>query len=207
MKEKLTLRNLLICCAAFLAVLFFCLSFAVNMKGNGSEGGHALSVTFKGIIWGCKEVVGEMGGATMVVAPSVIFEGAKLSSLGLNIFGFLGVLFPLLAAIGAVVVLFVVKNEKVKKFVLLGCALLFVVGGVFQFLIVPGAKASTTAQLLNENPDVVGHEEELKLFVDTIFKELGAKLGALSVISGIFTILGGCAVAASQFVPEKKLVK
>ena len=174
------------------------------MKGTLVDGHQDIALTFKGIIWGCKDVVGTADGVTETVPVSYFTGGAKLSSMGLNVFGFLGVLFPLLAAIGAVVVVFVVKNPLVKKIALLGAALFFVVGGVFQFLIVPGAKASTMATLLRENPDVAGHEQELKLYIDTLFANLDPKLGALSVISGIFTILGGCAIVASEFVPEKK---
>lgn len=199
--KKITLKEILVFAAAFVGLLVFCLSFAVNLKGTMVESDNVIKMTFKGAIWGCKEIKGELNGRVEVASSYELFG---LSSTGLNLFGFFGVLLPLLAAIGAVVVLFAVKNEKVRMYILLGLAFLFVLGGIFQFLLVPGEKACALHQFMKEHPDYAPYKAEVKTYIEQIFIAYNIKLGALSILSGIFTILSGGALVASQLVKTNK---
>ena len=148
MKEKLTLRNVVILSAAFLGLLFFCLSFAAKSYLNVNEDGYMMSYRF------------------------------------LN-----------------VVVAFALKNEKAKKFALIGAGVLAVIGGVFIFF---GGETGPRSLLYAEigSLDNIGYWEG-------VLKGNGHTWGlrGLGVTIGVFAILVGCAFGASPFLPEKKLGK
>lgn len=203
MKKYLTLRNVIVASAVFIALLVFLLSFAVNASGISSISGVSIRVTFKNIVWGSKVMVGtEL--STGETHSAVFFEMFGISSTGLNLPVFFGVLLPLIAAIALVVCFFVVKNKKVFTYVVFGAALFFVVGGILQFFSVSGLESALARQLINEG-DLT--KTEAKQAASLLVSGYNLKVSALSIISAILTILAGGGLVASQFIKDKELVK
>ena len=194
MKEKLTLRNVVIWGAAFLGVLFFFLSFAAKSYMNIVDGGYAFSYRFCNAFWNGSRIEVYTNGMYISELPLV----GKPFALPI-----IGLILLLLTSIGSVVISLVLKDEKIKKFVLIGAGVLAVVGGVFIFF---GGEtgprtyiyAETNGQGLN---DVKHWENALRA------EGFTWGLRPLGVIIGVFAILVGGAFAASPFLPEKKLLK
>ena len=202
MKKYLTLRNVIMASAVFVVLLFFFLSFAVNVNGFFNDGTDNYKVTLKGVIWGATQF-GGVNLSTGAKLSSPVYLVFGISSTGLNLPVFFGLLFPLLGAIALVVCFFVIKNKKVFGYVALGIALVFVVGGILQFLAMPGLKSSMLREFLKTG----FNEVEAKSFLNLALSTYGFKIGALSIMSGIFTILSGGALVVSQFIKDKELVK
>lgn len=191
MKKFLTLKNILLCAGALCGILVFALSFASGMSGI-IEG---IQAKIPNIIWGATQIKGNINGHVEVIA---FYEGFGLTSSGVLALPFIGVLLALLAAIGACVVMFVVKNEKTRKIVLLVCAGLILLGGVFQFF--SGAMfPNHVANRMIANGVI---PESNRPYVIQMFVQMHAN--AAVYITGVIGILGGLAVGASQFLPEKK---
>ena len=190
MKEKLTLRNLVICIAAFIALLAFCLSFAVKAHITVEGADYRLYTA----VWHVEKVVGfENGHSETMILPK---EYTSLFALPL-----VGFILALVAGVGAVVISLLVKNEKLSKILVLVCAVLMVVGGVFMFFVgETGIRTFTIA-----NGGTLTDVTEMK----EVIKQLGGKYytGALGIILAILTLLAGAAMGAFQFLPDKKLVK
>ena len=194
MKEKLTLRNVVIWGAAFLGLLFFFLSFAVKAQVYGpGEGGQIAYVTVNAL-W---------GGNSM----EIYFNG-QLAESGAAVgkpfvLPIIGVILLLVAVIGAVVVSFLVKDNKLSKILLIASGALAVVGGVFVFFV--GESGLRTFAYLMMGDEGLNNMD----MVRAEMKEAGFKSGprALGVILGIVAILVGGSFAAAPFLPEKKLVK
>ena len=191
MKEKLTLRNAIICGAATLGFLFFCFSFLGGAQMRFSTGGYSAEYIFRNAIWSGGYVIGKANGAVVVEGPCT---GAPTA------LPIIGIILVLLSALGAAAIAFFIKDEKIKKISLIGAGVLSVVGGVFVFFV--GETAIKTFWALNEAPMPF---EEFK----EVYKSVGASWGprAFTVIIGVIGILCGCAYGVSQFVPDKKLVK
>ena len=192
MKERLTLRNVVIWGAAFIGLLFFFLSFAVSAKLTFAEENHFAEYTFGNAIWNGGSIVGKDNGR-------VIVEGTVQGSpFALPI---VGIVLVLVSALAAAIISFAVKDEKIKKYALIGAGVISVTGGIFVFFV--GETAVRTYCVLSDYP--LSKLDYLK----NILKANGAEWGpgALGIITGIFSILSGCAYAASQFLPEKKLIK
>ena len=190
MKEKLTLRNIIICSAAFIALLIFCLSFAVKAHIE-IEGAHYRFFT---AVWHIEKVVGvENGHIETTMLPK---EYTSLFALPL-----VGFILALVAGIGAVVIALLIKNEKLSKILILVCAVLMIAGGVFMFFV--GESAIRTFTLANGG--TLAHVTEMK----EVMKELGGKYytGALGIICGVLSILAGAVMGVFQFLPDKKLAK
>ena len=190
MKEKLTLRNIIICSAAFIALLAFCLSFAVKAHIQ-IEGAHYRFFT---AVWHIEKVVGvENGHIETMMLPK---EYTSLFALPL-----VGFILALVAGIGAVVISLLVKNEKLGKILVLVCAVLMITGGVFMFFV--GESGIRTFTLANGG--TLADVTEMK----EVMKQLGGKYytGVLGIILAILTLLGGAAMGVSQFLPNKKLAK
>ena len=190
MKEKLTLRNIIICSCALLAVLVFCLSFAV--KGYMDvEGSH---IKLFNAVWNpAKVFISENGHS-----ETIILRKEQTSVFALPLIGFILVL---VAGIGAVVVSFLFKNEKLAKILVLVCAGLGIVGGVFMFFV---SETTVRTFCMAET----GSLDDLQRLKD-ILKESGGKYytGTLGIICGVLSILGGVAIGVSQFLTDKKLAK
>lgn len=202
MKKYLTLRNVIMASAVFVVLLFFFLSFAINVNGTFYDGAHRYKVFIKGVVWGATE----FGGVNLDTGENMsssVYLAFGIATTGLNLPVFFGLLLPLLGAIALVICFFVIKNKKVFSYVALGIALVFVVGGILQFLVMPGLKSS----MLREYLKTGFNEVEAKSFLNLALSTYGFKIGALSIISGIFTILSGGALAVSQLIKDKELAK
>ena len=198
MKDKLTLRNLLICVAFLFGLLVFIFSFlAAYRMADGSDWTQVNT-----IIWGARTSVSS-DGSSHTVAPEDADKAVALSVVG----AFL----VLLGAVCALVIALVgdkfLKDEKVRKIVLFVAGGFMVLGGVFTFFTQNGyEQVNIVDKLVNPMtgakiyPTVADYRKAMK--------DAGLTLHcALPVISGILAILGGGAVVASQFVPDKKLGK
>ena len=188
MKDKLTLRNLLIWVAGLFGILVFVFSFITAYRlSHGSDW-----TQINGIIWGARTTT-MSDGSSHTAAPE---DATK--ALGLPL---VGAILVFLGAVCAVVVsLFgekFLKDEKIRKIVLFVAGGFMVLGGVFTFFTMG---AFEELQAKEGNVTVQQYRDALAA--------LGMKASCgLPIVSGILAILGGGAVVASQFVPDKKLGK
>ena len=180
MKEKLTLRNVAIWFAALLALVVFIVSFTAKFWYGTKAGG----IMFNNIIWGSKYGAEWSGGHEY---------GASIPGVGPAVLPMIGIILVLLSAIGAVVVSFVVKDEKLRKIIILVCAGLMLLGGVFAFITRPtGAKLLWAAVHFKE-------EDAIKLGYNPRCPG--------GTACGILAIVGGVAIAVPQFLKDIKFVK
>ena len=186
MKKVLTLRNILILGAAFLAILVFVFSFLASLRvTNGSDW-----YEFKGIIWGVSRVNYSDGSAQIL---------AKDDRMGASVLALIGAILVLLGGLCACVLAFFgdkFLSEQVKKFAILGCAFLLVLGGVFTFF-AEGGFYQAYANKIGGGATADDVKKMLTFGGSTVSC-------ALPIISGILAILAGGAAAASQFVPDKQ---
>lgn len=105
----------------------------------------------------------------------------------------IGIILVLLGAIGAVVVGFVLKDEKLRKIITLACAGVMLLGGVFAFITLPTAR-----KLL---------WQAVHMTVEQV-KELGYKASCPGgTACGILAIIGAITIAVPQFIKDIKFVK
>ena len=185
MKKFLTLRNILICGGAFLAILVFIFSFVAAFRVTSSNGTWS---EYQGIVWGARTIKFS-DGSSETAAPQ--------DAIGAVVLPLIGAILFILAGLGSIVlVLFGDKflSEQVKKIGFIVCGGLLVLGGIFTFFTAEGfianvaAKAGGTAQQVKD-----------------MWAALNAKTSCgLPIVSGILAILGGGAICASQFVPDKQ---
>ena len=187
MKKYLTLHNVILCCAAFVGLLFFGLSFAAKTSVT-SEG---VTEFYNGSVWGAYQTSGTVQG--IVITMDIPAESRACFPLPL-----IGFILLLVGALGALCVGLLVKDEKIKKIVLLSCAGLVLVGGVFQFF--NAENYYYAAAKLHEMT-----VEEIKQSM----AQYGIKptTGALCIISGIFSILAAGGIGLVPFIKDKPLVK
>ena len=189
MKEKLTLKNIILLAAAGVAFIVFCLSFAIPLRFTAEESGRAPF-----IIWGCSKLVAD-GGKEMAW-----YDIIGIEKLDPNFFGLFGVLLALLAAAALVLAVFVIKNEKVAKIIVLVCAGVLLLSGIFQFLLVSGFKASLVNPIIRKFGEAIRADAEKEVaYMQSYFR-----LSAGSVICGVVTILAAVAAGVSPFLPVKK---
>ena len=191
MKKFLTLKNILVCVGALFGILVFALSFADGMKGV-MEGDEA---RIPNIVWGSTKLFITSSGQTITFS---FYDGFGVANSGILALPFIGVLLALLSAIGACVVLFIVKDAKVQKIALLVCGGLLLLGGVFQFF----AGAMFPNQVANKMINAGVIPESNRELVYRMFANMHAN--AAVYLTGVFGVLGGAAIAVSQFLPEKK---
>ena len=194
MKEKLTLRNVIIWGAAFLGLLFFFLSFAVKAQVYGQGEGGKWQYVFTNAIWSDSTLE--------------IYLNGKLMDAGAVtgkpfILPIIGVILLLVAVIGAVLVSFLVKDAKLSKILLIAAGGVAILGGVFVFFVGESALRSFAYAM--------GGEEALNdmASIRAEMKQAGFHDGprALGVIIGIVAILAGASFGVAPFLPEKKLIK
>lgn len=191
MKNKLTLRNVLVCCATLLAILVFIFSFLTSFRVSAGTNW----IEYKGIVWGTGKYADQAGNVT-VLDP-------KAAAVALPL---VGAILTLVGGLCACVMAFfgekLIKDAKVRKIVLFVAGGLMVLGGVFCFiykdafinaLVVRGGYNSFTAL-----------ETAWKFAVGATTYTTSC---ALPIISGILAIVGGVAIVCSQFVNDKKLGK
>ena len=194
MKEKLTLRNVIICGAAFLAILFFFLSFAARAHLYGPGEGGIVSYTFKNAFWKADDLVVYMGGAEVEAGPVT----GKIAALPI-----VGLILMIVAAVGAAVIALVVKDAKLSKILLVCTGVVSIVGGVFTFFV--GESALRTFAYLMGGEEALKEIAEIKAEMAAAGYKYGPK--ALSVVIGVVAIVAGSAYGVAPFLPEKKLVK
>ena len=195
MKEKLTLRNVLIWGAAFLGLLCFFLSFGAKASIKFDAGqGHVGMYIFDGALWGSKTGAIYLDGVPQGSGPI----GATVKPAALPL---IGLILILVSAISAVLVSLLVKNEKIQKIVMIAVGVLSIVGGVFVFF--NGENALRALCYLDDGG--LDHIDAIRAEL----KEIGAKLQprALAIVIGSGAILAGLAFGVSQFLPNKKLAK
>ena len=193
MKKVLTLKNIVLFAGALFLLVAFFISFAAKLTAY--QGGFTQS--YNNIIWGCN---------------SLTLDGVKhpLAELGMGIdkadpaaLPLVGVILMILAAIGAILVALLVKKPW-AKWVVVGLAVLAITGAIFQFFAMQGflrGMVNAMARALGVT-DKEAIEQEYQSALEGM-KELGAKT-TVSTLMGVFGIVGGLAVGASQFLPEKK---
>ena len=106
-----------------------------------------------------------------------------------------------LAAIGAILFALLVKKPW-AKWVIIALAVLAIAGAVFQFFVInqflrAGVNAAVKEGLVSKD-----YAEQYFETLKADFKSGDAK-APMSIVMGILGILGGSAVGASQFLPEK----
>lgn len=187
MKKFLTLRNVLICAGALLAILVFIFSFVAEFRAVSPMGDSSLL----DFIWGGTKMRNNATGA--------IADGGD--GVGVVVLPMIGAILAILGGLCAVVIaLFgdkLFKNEKVAKIVLLVAGGLIVLGGVFTLFAQEGYIGNVAKA---EGVTV----DQYKAIIES--QNITLKCG-LPIVSGILGVLGGGAIVASQFVPEKSLVK
>ena len=183
MKGKLTLRNVLICAGAFLAILVFVFSFLTALRSTSSFG----DMESLNVIWGSTQ-------AKDIASGKISDLPQPQKALGLPLVGAIMVLVGGLCAL--VMALFgekLIKDEKVRKIVVLVAAGLVVLGGVFQFFVV-------SAYISSQAKEAGVTVEQYKKQLETMGVTLSS---AMSIVSGILAVLGGGAICASEFVKSK----
>ena len=182
-KEYFTVKNLLLCFAILVGVVMISVSAAITLTISTEFGDASLNT----IIWG--STTGTLAGTT--VPMKTILGIDKLSG---NAFGIMGVIFPLVAALLLFTVFFN-KNDKINKIVILTAAAFMLVGGIFQFLIVPGFVGSL----------VVAWGSGSESLAENIASS--TRLSGGSIACGIITILAALGAGAVPFVPHIQLIK
>ena len=194
MKEKLTLRNVVIWGAAFLGLLFFFLSFAAKAQVYGqAEGGQGAYVV-KNAFWSCNFLEFRLND-NYVAGFSVTGKPFALPLIGMILL--------LVAVVGAVVVSLLIKDNKLSKILLIACGGVAVVGGVFIFFVGESAFRTFVYEAFGQTG--LDHLEEVRAEMKGNGWHEGPR--ALSVIIGVVAILAGAAFGVAPFLPEKKLAK
>lgn len=192
MKDKLTLRNVLVCCAFVLALAVFVMSFLAAFRYTYAFMGDQ-DRTIYNIIWGANRYknISVVGGTT------TISEGNFDKPYGAAAMGLVGTLLVFVGALAALVVSLVLKESKVRKYVLIGCGALVVVGAALTFFTVESFYASCAK----------ANDVTVKDIKDNL-ASMNAKIHcALPIIMGILGVVSGGAIVCSQFVSDKKLGK
>ena len=194
MKKFLTLRNVLILAGTLFALLVFVFSFLAVCKTHGELLGTKYVSRVYGVIWGAYKSKTVAGNDTTIHKFDDNYPAAVLPLIG--------VILVLLGGLGACVVALLgeklFKNEMVRKIVLFACAGLMVLGGFFHFFI---NSAFAGAMARKANSEHYTKQDALNYLKD------GHAAYGLVIFSGILAMLGGAAVAASQFIPDKQLAK
>ena len=194
MKEKLTLRNVILWGVALTLLVLFFISFAAKVKMTTSIEGSPITITLHHALWGSDSMSAFSDGK---LEGEVIPAGARAGSIS----GIIGVILFLLASGGLVAVSFLVKDEKLKKILVLACAglilvgsiLLFFVGNVFYRAV---AKWWNVVEKVPVTPELVKAQYP------------GTPVSGYGIAAGIIGILLSGGIVVSQLViKDKKLVK
>ena len=183
MKKYFTLKNIILLSAAFVALLCFCLSFAVRTFVYSSE----YDFVFKNAIWSASHVELFYKGA---LSGSSVLDGAPFA---LPIIGYVLAILSVFAIVFAV---FFIKDAKVKKIITYVCAGVLVVGGIFTFFF--GDNGLRTVYFVENNHSMDGYEDAKKQLLSLGTTYHG---GALGYILSSFLVISGLAVAGTEVVP------
>lgn len=150
MKKLVTLSNLIKIGAAVFGLVAFFLMFANQLYA---------------------EILGNRG--------YVEFGDALFGDNG-SVITFIGYLLIAISSIGIIALFFIDIDEKIKKFVSFGIAVLLILGAVFVFIVSSVVNGNVGADLYHA--------------------------AAAPIIAGIFAIIAALAVVASEFAPNKSLI-
>ena len=193
MKKIFTLKNIVLFAGALLLLVAFFISFAAKLTAYQS----GFTQSYNNIIWGSNSITLN-GEKHSFVEVGIGIDKADPAALPL-----VGVILMILAAIGAILVALLVKKPW-AKWVVVGLGVLAITGAVFQFFAMTGflrGMVNAMARALGVT-DKQAIEQEYQSALEAM-KEQGAKT-TVSTLMGVFGIVGGLAVGASQFLPEKK---
>ena len=182
MKKYFTLKNIILLSAAFVALLCFCLSFAVRAFVNTPE----YNIVFKNAIWSASHVELYYKGA---LVDSSVHTGMPFA---LPIIGYVLAILSVFAIVFAV---FFIKDAKIKKIVTFVCAGTLVVGGIFTFFF--SDNGLRTIYFL-EAGTMEGYEDAKKE-VATLGSTYSG--GVLGYILASFLVISGLAVAGTEVAP------
>ena len=199
MKERLTLRNVVIWGAALLGIVFFFLTFAidgtiVNFEQDSLLVNHRMTYVFHNILWDGTNV-------------DFYHDGVYESSIGTRsgaqfALPIIGAILLIVSCLGAVVVSFLVKNKKIYTISLIAAGVLAITGSIFIFF----CKETMIRNFLFQEgvplSDINQHYEEYKAMLNGQYES-----NALAYVIGVIGIVAGCAFGVSPFLPEKKLLK
>ena len=189
MKKFLTLRNIALFCGALLLLVAFFISFAASIKiidGNDYT-------KFYNVIWGCNKM-DTSGHITVLDADE---------KMGVAVLPFIGLWLLLVGALGAILVGLLVK-KPFAKWVVVVCAVLALAGAIMQFFIFDQFVRAFIHKMAEDLH--VTDKEQIKHAIEQYKEMYGAykRNEVVSILMGVFGILGGLAIGASQFLPEKK---
>lgn len=199
LKEKLTIRNVVIWGAALLGIVFFFLTFAIDgtivqYEQDSLLVNHRMTYVFHNILWDGTKLDFYHDG---VYDSSVVIPSGAQYALPI-----IGAILLILSCLGAVVVSFVVKNKKIYMISLIAAGVLAITGSIFIFF----CKETMIRNFLYQEgvplSDINQHYEEYKAMIKGQYGS-----NALTYVIGVIGIVSGCAFAVSPFLPEKKLVK
>ena len=179
--KKILLPMIFIALAATALILIALASF------KGSMGG--LNATVKGITFGANKAITTYGGMT----HEQTYNGYPPAVLPL-----VGFILIAVGVIAGGAVAFFADKINAAKIVLIAAAILVVVGGIFQFF----AGAMFPGHVANKMIANGVIPESNRELVHRMFANMHAN--AAVYLTGVFGILGGAAIAVSQFLPEKK---
>ena len=192
MKKLLTLRWLLLCVGATLALIAFFVALGGTMEGTANLYGLvSFPVSYSGALFG--------------ITYTANFYGMTYTAkLGISVFPFLGWLLLLFGLVGVVVCAFVIKDEKLRKILIICGSAAVVVGAICLFFIKPSVENAALSAFKK-----AAGEYEAYVTKDLIKDEMNrinARFPGI-ITAGVFGLLGGLAMCATQFIPEVKFVK
>lgn len=194
MKEKLTLRNVILWGVALMLLIPVFVSFGATARIKGMVPGEGyISMTFSKAIWGITTMSGSYGGEGGV---EFIPEGYRAASVP----AIIGVILLILASGALVAVSFLVKDEKIKKILSLVLAGVILIAAILFFCLSQVAWAQI-GKLMGITA------KEAKDLYKTNAPDLKASSGS-GVFMGIFSILLAGGIVVSQLViKDVKFIK
>lgn len=193
MKGKFTARTALTMVAFFLGVIALVVSLSAGLKTELL----GISSEIKGLIFGKQKVVASaLGFSETVEVSNPVY--ARLSGLG--------VILLLLAPAAAFFASFFVRN-KAGRFVILGLALVALLGVVFVFLLKNSYISSEVAKAVKEMKDAgvdVTSEMKKEMITSAKAEMSAAKLNTSAIILGAIGAVEVICMMIASFVGSKK---
>ena len=187
MKEKLTLRNVILWGVASVLVILFVASFLASIKWTGTMDGTYGTITLPHGFWGASAMVFAGGGYH---AAEFVPVAARRGS----VVGIIGVILLFLSAGGIALITLLLKDEKLKKILTFVIAGVILVAGVLMFF-TGGAFYYAYAKYMR----VV---EGIPITVDQVKAALsnGHAYCVYGIVAGVFSILLAAGIVVSQLV-------
>ena len=187
MKEKLTLRNVILWGLALVLVILFLVSFGASVKWTGTMDGDYGTITLPHGFWGASAMTFTSGGH---YAAEFIPVAARRGS----VVGIIGAILLFLSAGGIALITLLLKDEKLKKILTFVIAGVILVAGVLMFF-TGGAFYYAYAKYMRV---VLG----LPVSVDQVKEALsnGHAYCVYGIVTGVFSILLSAGIVVSQLV-------